>query len=121
MERSILLQTGRLGAFAAFVAELESQGCAVTTVADADACMRSVQKQAPALVVLDAASQEQAKQDVIGIMRVNALVHTAVVSEMPEDVFHEVMEGLGILASLPTSPTVEDARRVVRLLTEIQA
>ena len=60
-------------------------------------------------------------QDVIGIMRMNALVHTAVVSDMPEDVFHDVMEGLGILASLPTSPAAEDARRVTRLLTELQA
>ena len=31
------------------------------------------------------------------------------------------MEGLGILASLPTSPAAEDARRVTRLLTELQA
>ena len=121
MERSILLQTGRPGVFAAFVAELESQGYAVTTVADADACTRSVQQQAPALVVRDAASQEQAKQDVIGVMRVNALVYTAVVSEMPEEVFHDVMEGLGILASLPTTPTADDARRVLRLLAELQA
>ena len=39
----------------------------------------------------------------------------------PEDVFHDVMEGMGILASLPTSPAAEDARRVTRLLTELQA
>ena len=61
------------------------------------------------------------KQAVIDIMRVNALVHTAVVSDMPEDVFPDVMEGLGILASLPTTPTADDARRVTRLLTELQA
>ena len=121
MKRSILLQTGRPAAFAAFVAELESQGCAVTTVADADACKRCVQKQAPALVVLDAASQEQAKQDVIGIMRVNALVHTAVVTDMAEEVFHDAMEGLGILASLPPEPGADDASHLVHLLNEIQA
>lgn len=119
MKRSILLQTGRPAVFAAFVEELERQGCAVTTVADA--CKSCMQGEAPALVVLDAASQEQARQDVIGIMRVNALVHTAVVSDMPEEVFHDVMEGLGILASLPTTPTADDARRVVRLLAELQA
>lgn len=121
MKRSILLQTGRPAVFAAFVEELERQDCAITTVADAEACKKSVQRQAPALVVLDSASQEQAKQNVIDIMRVNALVHTAVVSDMPEDVFHDVMDGLGILASLPTSPAAEDARRVTRLLTELQA
>ena len=52
MKRSILLQTGRPAVFAAFVDELERQGCTVTTVADAEACKKSVQGQAPALVVL---------------------------------------------------------------------
>ena len=121
MKRSILLQTGRPAVFAAFVEELERQGCAVTTVADADACKRCVQKQAPALVVLDSASQEQAKQDVIGIMRVNALVHTAVVSDMPEDVFHDVMEGLGILTPLPPQPMPSDARKMLGLLEQVES
>ena len=40
----------------------------------------------------------------IGIMLVNALVHTAVVTDMAEEVFHDAMEGLGILASLPPQP-----------------
>ena len=121
MERSILLQTGRPAVFAPFVEELERQGCAVTTVADAAECTACVQRQAPHLVVVDAPTQEQARQDVIGIMRANALVHTAVVTEMAEEVFHDVMEGLGILASLPPAPGVDDARRLVRLLNEIQA
>ena len=34
------------------------------------------------------------RQDVIGIMRVNALVHTAVVTDMAEEAFHDAMEGL---------------------------
>lgn len=95
MKRSILLQTGRPLVFA-FVAELERQGCTVTTVPDAAVCIDCVQRQAPHLVVVDAPTQEQARQDVIGLMRVNALVHTAVVTDMAEEVFHDAMEGLGI-------------------------
>ena len=121
MKRSILLQTGRPAALAPFVEELERQGCTVTTVADAAVCKDCVQRQAPHLVVVDAPTQEQARLDVIGIMRVNALVHTAVVTDMAEDVFHDVMEGLGILASLPPAPGADDARRLVQLLVEIQA
>ena len=121
MKRSILLQTGRPAVFAPFVEELERQGCAVTTVADAAECTACVQRQAPHLVVVDAPTQEQARQDVIGLMRVNALVHTAVVTDMAEDVFHDVMEGLGILSSLPPTPGADDARRLVQLLTELQA
>ena len=54
-------------------------------------------------------------------MRVNALVHTAVVTDMAEEAFHDAMEGLGILASLPTEPGAYDASRLVHLLNEIQA
>ena len=121
MKRSILLQTGRPADLATFVRELEQQACTVTTVADTAACQNCVRQQAPHLVIVDAASQEQARQDVIGIMRINALVHTAVVTDMAEDVFHDIMEGLGILASLPPVPGPEDARRLVRLLTELGA
>ena len=121
MKRSILLQTGRPAVFAPFVAELERQGCTVTTVPDAADCIDCVQRQAPHLVVVDAPTQEQARQDVIGIMRINALVLAAVVSDMPEEAFHDAMEGLGILASLPSEPGPEDARRLVRLLAEILA
>ena len=121
MKRSILLQTGRPAAFVDFVEELARHDCAVATVASADACKKQVEESPPALVVLDPASQEQARQDVIGIMRVNALVHTAVVTDMAEEAFHDAMEGLGILAPLPTAPGADDARQLVRLLNEIQA
>ena len=121
MKRSILLQTGRPAVFAPFVAELERQGGTVTTVPDAAVCIDCVQRQAPHLVVVDAPTQEQARQDVIGLMRVNALVHTAVVTDMAEEVFHDAMEGLGILASLPTEPGADDASRLVHLLNESQA
>lgn len=121
MKRSILLQTGRPAVFAPFVEELERQGCTVTTVTDAAVCTTCVQRQAPHLVVVDAPTQEQARQDVISIMRVNALVHTAVVTDMSEEAFHDAMEGLGILAPLSPAPGADDALRLVRLLNEILA
>ena len=121
MKRSILLQTGRPAVLASFVAALEGQGCTVTTVADAATCIDSVRRQAPDLVVVDASGHGQARQDVIGIMRVNALVHTAVVTDMAEEAFHDAMEGLGILTSLPPVPGGDDARRLVHLLNELMA
>ncbi|MTJ94305.1 MAG: response regulator receiver protein [Desulfovibrio sp.] len=121
MKRSILLQTGRPAVFAPFVRELERQGCTVTTVADAAACKDCVQRQAPQLVVVDAPTHGQARQDVIGIMRVNALVHTAVVTDMAADAFHDAMEGLGILTSLPPAPGADDARRLLQLLNDVMA
>ena len=42
-------------------------------------------------------------------------------TDMAEEAFHDAMEGLGILAPLPTAPGADDARQLVRLLNEIQA
>ena len=49
-------------------------------------------------------------------MMINASVHTAVVSDMDPDEFHEATEGLGILMPLPTSPKADDAERSSRPL-----
>ena len=118
---SILVQTASRGAFAAFTGELERRGCAVITVATPEECLEAVRHKAPTLVVLDAGSQEAAKQAVLDIMRANALVYTAVVTDMPEEVFHDTMEGLGILASLPAAPSVAEADRLLGLLAELSA
>lgn len=38
----------------------------------------------------------------------NAFVYLAVVSDLPEDRFHDMAEGLGILAQVPSRPTEAD-------------
>lgn len=59
----------------------------------------------PVLAILDLELEGKAlRQAVIDIMMINASVHTAVVSDMDPDEFHEATEGLGILMPLPTSP-----------------
>ena len=58
-------------------------------------------------------------QAVIDIMMINASVHTAVVSDMDPDEFHEATEGLGILMPLPTSPKADDAERLLKALAGV--
>ena len=52
-------------------------------------------------------------------MMINASVHTAVVSDMDPDEFHEATEGLGILMPLPTAPKAGDAERLLKALAGV--
>ena len=73
----------------------------------------------PVLAILDLELEGKTlRQAVIDIMMINASVHTAVVSDMDPDEFHEATEGLGILMPLPTSPKADDAERLLKALAE---
>ena len=74
----------------------------------------------PALVILDLGLEDKAlRQAVIDIMMIDASVHTAVVSDMEPEAFHEATEGLGILMPLPSSPTAADAQRLLTALAGV--
>ena len=116
---TILLQTHRPEAFSACVAEFERLGCGVDMVADAQERNARLRADAPRLVLVDAASDDEARSAVLDIMKINALVHTAVVTALAPEVFHDVMEGLGILTSVPQSPSAADAQRILELLEKV--
>ena len=74
----------------------------------------------PVLAILDLELEGKAlRQAVIDIMMINASVHTAVVSDMDPDEFHEATEGLGILMPLPTFPKADDAERLLKALAGV--
>lgn len=89
-----------------------------------------VRAEAPVLVVFDldedAADDadkhvKNAKTAIGGILAANAAVHTAVVSFLPDDVFHEATEGLGVLCSLPSKPQKEDVDKLAEALRTVGA
>ena len=47
---------------------------------------------------------------------VNAMIHTAAVSPMTAAEFHDKMEGLGMLMSLPVDFTVQDVEKMMTAL-----
>jgi hypothetical protein len=53
------------------------------------------------------------------IIGVDAFAHTAAVSRLPRKTFHEIAEGLGVLAQLPPQPGVLDAERLLALLETV--
>lgn len=95
------------------------RGATLRTVGTLDEALPQLRHAAPALAVLDLGQDVPAlRAAVIEVLKINAMIHTAAVSDMDEDAFHDTMEGLGMLMNLPKEPSGQD---VDRLLDALQA
>ena len=84
-------------------------------------CLAVVRSTAPRLVVLDLDLDPTAlRRAVIDVLMINAAVHTAAVTNLEEEAFHDAMEGLGMLMSLPTSPGPHDVERLLDALEALE-
>jgi len=54
------------------------------------------------------------------LVSVNPMINCAAVSPLPSDEFHEISEGLGILAQLPVQPGANDAENLLKLLFHLK-
>jgi len=54
------------------------------------------------------------------LVSVNPMINCAAVSPLPSDEFHEISEGLGILAQLPVQPGASDAENLLKLLNHLK-
>jgi DNA-binding NarL/FixJ family response regulator len=46
------------------------------------------------------------------LLKIDAMIHTALVSDQPEEIFHDQTEGLGILMQLSPKPDRQEALRL---------
>ncbi len=117
----IVLATDRLEAMQAFVEALSSNPEVrlqhVTSGAEA---LETVRLSAPHLVIIDTGLADCEPLELAQkLLRVNAMVNTAVVSPLSEEEFHEASEGLGVLARLPGEPGESDAAEVLHRLNKV--
>jgi CheY-like chemotaxis protein len=54
------------------------------------------------------------------LLALDAMIHTALVSDRPPDRFHQETEGLGILVQLPADPGEEDAAHLARAIRRLE-
>lgn len=100
-------------AFAAGAAELRL----LSSVQEALACVRDTP---PDLLIVDLGLDAAALRGVIvDVLRINALVHTAAVTDMSADAFHDRMEGLGMLMGLPPEPAAADIEGLLTALRRV--
>jgi CheY-like chemotaxis protein len=50
------------------------------------------------------------------LLSINPMINCAAVSPLPDDAFHEVSEGLGVLVQLPVKPGKPDAENLLKRL-----
>jgi len=74
------------------------------------------------LVIVDEQLDDMSGIDFVKqFVNVNPLANTAIVGSLPEDDFHEVTEGLGVLMQLPPHPGKTDAERLLTVLAKISS
>ena len=102
------------------IAVLEQKGYRPVTVTNMTDALSSIRTTPPVLAILDSDMDAGGiRKAVIDILMVNAAVHTAVSSEMPDEVFHDAMEGLGILMGLPLHPSPADMITLLDALEKV--
>ena len=118
MQISII--THRPEDFTAFAAALTEKGVETRLVPTGQAALDQARLAPPTLAVVDEALPDTAAFALVSqLMQVNAFMHTAVVSRLSPEAFHEAGEGLGILTSLPLQPSALDANALYKTLLSL--
>lgn len=106
----IVIASPRGAELAAFAGALGRSGAEVVMAPSAKECLDLAAARAPALAVVDQNLPDLTCREVLtDLLRVNAMINTAVLCAMPPEDFHEWGEGLGILCPLPLCPSAADA------------
>jgi len=117
----IVLATARPNAMQAFAEALSSNPeVNLQRVVSGAEALEAVRTASPHLVIIDADLPDTAPLALVQkLLMVNAMVHTAVVSPLSDEEFHEASEGLGILGRLPNDPGMSDAGELLHKLKTV--
>jgi len=116
----ILIVTARPQAFTTFAATLGEKGLETAFAPTAQAVLESARTTPPTLCVVDEQLPDAGPFALVAkLMSQNALIHTAVVSGLSAEEFHEAGEGLGILTALPQNPGPEAAASLAATLKAV--
>ncbi|HBZ57222.1 MAG TPA: response regulator [Syntrophobacteraceae bacterium] len=117
---NILLATTRPEAMQPFTEALSSDPeVHLDQVASSVDVLAAVRASAPHLVIIDADLPDIAPLELVRkLLMANAMVNTAVISSLSEELFHEASEGLGVLSRVPVVPDRSDA---VALLVKLRS
>ncbi|MEJ2158421.1 MAG: hypothetical protein P8X96_24115 [Desulfobacteraceae bacterium] len=84
----------------------------IEVCSDAEAIDAARQKK-PVIVIIDQDLNERSGVGLVPqLLQISAMMHTALVSDQPEEIFHDQTEGLGILMRLSPHPDRQEAVRL---------
>ncbi|MBP1626991.1 MAG: response regulator receiver protein [Holophagaceae bacterium] len=114
----IAIITQRKDSLAAFSAGLAAQGAQTDWLSTPKQAIDQARIYPRNMVILDDQTGDF-RAILSDLMEANALLHTAVITPMDAESFHEASEGLGVLSSLPPSPNAEHAHYLMDKLKEV--
>jgi DNA-binding response OmpR family regulator len=105
----------RLAEFAQCLAE--QHDIQVVWAEDGKAAIADVMRHPPLAVIIDDNLLDMPGFDLVRrLLPINALINTAVISDLSAEAFHEASEGLGIMVQLPPTPAKSEALAVLARL-----
>ena len=117
----ILCVTQRPDCWEALRPVFAAQGVTLRLLPALDAALADMAAMPPALCLLDLDAAADLRAAVIRILTLNAAIHTAAVTDLDAAVFHDSMEGLGMLMGLPRTPAAADIERLLSALRSVCA
>ena len=123
---NVLVISTRQQRWQALAPEFHARGLALLFSDSLDKALGSLRENPPAVVILDLEPQHEPeyrdvqihniRNNLTSILMVNAMVHTAVVSRLSHDEFHDALEGFGVLLGIPPEPAPQDVARLSEAL-----
>lgn len=120
---SILLVGRKSASLTNFVTELKAKKeIDVVQVDSGDAALSLINgKKIDVVIVTDSLADESPLSFVKILTKKHPLINCAMVSSLPQEEFHEITEGLGLLMQLPIESGALEAEKMVQLLESISA
>lgn len=100
-----------------FIDGLNQEADIVSKVSTGDDTLKFLKDSKPDLIVIDEnLSDYEPFRLITEILKINAMIHTAVMTSLPYDEFHEKSEGLGVLSAVSGDPGDNDAGALIEKL-----
>lgn len=123
MAPTIIIATGEKDRFSTLASSLKNQiRSNIHWAESGSAALTAAKNLSPLMVIIDEALPDMSGLDFARkLLKVNALIYTALVSGLSQEDFHEASEGLGVLVQLPFSPEKKNAEDIVSGLRNVFA
>lgn len=117
----IMIASSRRDALQNFIEPLANEpDIDVSIVNSAGDALAFVGTEAPDLVVIDEALPDMKPLELAtALVKVNAMINTAVITSLSGEEFHEQSEGLGVLCGVASPPGRDEALAVVAKLRDL--
>lgn len=119
---NILVLTSRHGYWKELAPNFATSSFTLDCTPSFDGLLNSLRTTPPILVILDPDENdgiELIKDRLTAIVRANAMVHIAIVSNLNDEAFHDAVEGYGVLLRIPATTEVPVARLIVEALRSV--